>query len=154
MTNTFDPLHDAGFMEAFLDTVIPPGPGESMPGAGSLGIEDVVAAAIASDARSGMLIRDGLAAVATEASTRAEGGFPALTPADRVAVVNAALADHPQLMNAFARHAYLAYYQHPSVLTAIGEPPHPPFPGGFTVEPTDPELLAKLMERRIGMPSD
>ncbi len=154
MTSSFDPLYDPGFVQALLDTVIPPGADGRMPGAGSLGIEDAVAATVDADARSGPLIRAGLAAIATEASARAEGGFPALSPADRVAVVNAVVVEHPQLMNAFARHVYLAYYQHPGVLVAIGEPPHPPFPGGFTIAPTDPELQAKLMERRIGRPSD
>ena len=154
MTNTTDPLLDPGFMQAFLDTVIPPSPDGRMPGAGSLDIEDAVAAAVDADARSGPVIRAGLAAVASSAYTRAEGGFAALPPADRVAVVSAVLPDHPQLMNAFARHLYLAYYQHPRVLVALGEPPRPPFPEGFTVEPTDPELLGKLMERRIGSIAD
>ena len=154
MTNMTDPLLDPGFMQAFLDTVIPPSPDGRMPGAGSLGIEDAVVAAVEQDSHSGQLIRAGLAAVESAASTSTEGGFTALSSADRVAVVSAVLPDHPQLMNAFARHLYLAYYQHPRVLVALGEPPRPPFPEGFTVEPTDPELLAKLMERRIGSIAD
>jgi hypothetical protein len=46
------------------------------------------------------------------------------------------------------RHVYLAYYQHPMVLAAVGEPPRPPFPEGFELEPTDPELLAALLARK------
>lgn len=147
MSTTTNPLRDPGFMRAFLDTVIPPSADGRMPGAGSLGVEAAVVSAVEADARSGPLIEAGLAAVA--AAAEPEGGFASLLPAGRVAVVEAALAAHPQLVNAFARHLYLAYYQHPAVLVAIGEPPRPPFPEGFTVEPTDPELLAKLMARRI-----
>lgn len=149
MTNTIDPLLDRTFMRAFLDTVIPQGPDGRMPGAGSLSIEDALATAIGSDSRSGTLIRAGLAAVAARASEQAAGGLAELAPEERTGVVEAVLAAHPQLMQAFARHLYLAYYQHPEVLVAIGEPPHPPFPGGFTVEPTDPELMERLLARRI-----
>ena len=45
---------------------------------------------------------------------------------------------------AVARYLYPAYYQHPLVLESLGEPPRPPFPEGFEVESSDPELLAKL----------
>ncbi|MGD9932089.1 MAG: gluconate 2-dehydrogenase subunit 3 family protein [Dehalococcoidia bacterium] len=148
MTTNTNPLADAAFLRAFLDTVIPSSADGRMPGAGSLGVEMDVASAIESDIRSGPMVSAGLSAVAASASARHQRVFAELAPNERVAVVNEVLGDHPQFMNAFARHLYLAYYQHPRVLVAIGEPARPPFPEGFTVEPTDPELLAKLKARR------
>ncbi|MCA9830776.1 MAG: gluconate 2-dehydrogenase subunit 3 family protein [Dehalococcoidia bacterium] len=144
-----NPLADMAFMRAFLDTVIPPGRDGRMPGAGTLGLEGGISTAVESDARSGSLVRAGLAALAEAAASTGEaGGFPALDPAHRAKVLDDVLAEHPMLVNAVARHLYLAYYQHPTVLVAIGEPARPPFPEGFTVEPTDPELLAKLVSRQ------
>ena len=149
MTTDTNPLTDMAFMRAFLDTVIPPGRDGRMPGAGTLGLEEAVAAAVDSDARSGPLVRAGLAAVeASAASPTGAGGFVALDPAQRARVLEGVLSEHPMLVNAVARHLYLAYYQHPTVLVAIGEPARPPFPEGFTVEPTDPDLLARLISRR------
>jgi hypothetical protein len=150
MTDLENPLLDAHFLRAFFDTVIPPSADGRIPGAGSIGIEESVAAAINADSRSGEVIRAGLAAVASEASAGGPWSFAAMPPSQRVAVVETVNQVHPRLMNAIARHLYLAYYQHPDVLAAIGEPPRPPFPEGFAIEPTDPELLAKLMERRAG----
>ena len=147
MTTTTDPLADVAFMQAFFDTVIPPSRDGRMPGAGTLGLEGAISAAVESDARSGALVRAGLAALAA-ASAGEAGGFPALDPAQRARILDDVLTEHPMLVNAVARHLYLAYYQHPAVLVAIGEPARPPFPEGFTVEPTDPELLAKLVSRQ------
>jgi hypothetical protein len=58
------------------------------------------------------------------------------------------LSANPMLMLGLLRHVYPAYYAHPQVLAGIGEPPRPPFPEGFEVEPTDPALLEELQARR------
>jgi hypothetical protein len=51
------------------------------------------------------------------------------------------------LMIGVVVHLYQAYYQHPKVLEALGEPPRPPFPEGYALEPTDPQLLEALRTR-------
>lgn len=132
-------LDDVAFLRALLDTLIPPM--GLMPGAGGLGIELAVADAIASDAQAGPAVASGLTAL-REQSPR----FASLTSRERPSLVEAAL--DPTTLRAMLRHVYLAYYQHPSVLAAVGEPPRPPFPEGFELEPTDPELLAALLARK------
>ena len=70
----------------------------------------------------------------------------------RLELVQAQAKAHPMFMVGIARHLYPAYYQHPRVLEGLGEPPRPPFPEGFEVEATDPQLLAKLRPRTRNEP--
>ena len=148
MTDTPTPLRDSTFMQAFLDVVIPPSQDGRMPGAGSLGLAAYVAGALEADAMLGPLVQAGLQAVRAAALARDPGGFRGLSPRARVEVVQGQVGAHSFLMIGVARHLYPAYYQHPRVLEGIGEPPRPPFPEGYDVEATDPQLLEKLQARR------
>jgi len=114
-----------------------------MPGAGSIGIEPAVAAAITADAQAGPSVVAGLAAL--------RAGTPELSrlaSAERAELITTQTALDPASMRALLRHVYLVCYQHPTVLAALGEPARPPFPEGFELEPTDPELLAALEARK------
>jgi len=71
-----------------------------------------------------------------------------MTPQGGTELLKAQLSAHPVLIMGILRHLYPAYYQLPRVLEAIGDQPRPPFPDGYDVEPTDPELLEKLRARR------
>lgn len=148
MTDTTNPLRDTPFMEALLDLVIPPSRDGAMPGAGNLGLKNTVAASVEADVLLGPAVAAGLRAVCDAALAIHPVGLPALSPGMRLEVVREVLGKHPTLMNALARHLYPAYYQHPAVLDALGEPARPPFPEGFQVEPTDARLLAELHARR------
>jgi hypothetical protein len=150
MTTQSTPLDDSDFLKAFLDVVIPPGTDGKMPGAGTLGLGPHVADALRADASLGPAVQLGLEAVRDAALARAEGGLPALSPEARLEVVKGVADAQPWLMMAVVRYLYPAYYQHPGVLEALGEPPRPPFPEGFEVEPTDPRLLERLEARRRG----
>lgn len=137
-------LHDAAFLSALLDALIPAaGRGTPMPGAGAIGIESAVAETIAADAQAGPAI-----VAALEALRERTPGFASLAAAERAPLIEALAALDPASVRALLRHVYLAYYQHPTVLAALGEPPRPPFPEGFDIEPTDPRLLAVLATRR------
>jgi hypothetical protein len=151
MTDTPTPLRDAAFMQAFLDLVIPPSADGKMPGAGSLGLAAEVAGALEADAMVGPLVRTGLQAVRDAAVTRHPAGLAALSPAAGVEVIESQLAAHPWLIMALGRYLYVAYYQHPRVLEGLGEPPRAPFPQGYDVEATDPQLLDKLRSRARGV---
>lgn len=142
------PLRDPAFLQAFLDVVIPPSADGRMPGAGSLGLTPGLATTLEADAMLGLVASAGLEAVREAALARDPAGFASLSKEARLDVVTATLEAHPMLMLAVARHLYPAYYQHPRVLEALGEPARPPFPEGFEVEPTDPQLLEKLYARR------
>ena len=71
-----------------------------------------------------------------------------MTPEAGTKLLEAQLSVHPALMMGILRYLYPVYYQHPRVITAIGEAARPPFPEGFQVEATDPGLLEKLQARR------
>ncbi len=70
-----------------------------------------------------------------------------MSPQAGTKVIEAHLTSHPFLILGLLRYVYPAYYQHPQVLEGIGEPPRPPFPEGFEVEATDPDLLEILRKR-------
>lgn len=144
MSEATPTLDDAAFLRAFLDLVIPPGRG--MPGAGDLDLRGGLAAAAAGDVAS---LEAALGAVQRAARERDPGGLAALSPAAAKAVVDAAQAANPMLMFTVCRFVYLAYYQHPAVLTALGEPARPPFPEGYELEPLSPDLQELLESRRI-----
>jgi hypothetical protein len=141
------PLRDQAFMHAFLDVVIPPSRDGRMPGAGSLGLISDLADRIEADSRLGAPVRAGLEAVRDAALARNAGGLSELAPAARADTVRQVSVEHPQFMTGLTRHLYLAYYQHPRVLEGLGEPPRPPFPEGFEIEPTDDRLLEALRAR-------
>ena len=139
MTNTTAPLEDAAFMTALLDTLIPPSEDGKLPGAGALGLGPQVTTAIVSNTR-----------IATEITAALEGvraqapGFAALDLPARVEAIRAAEAAHPALIPSITTPLYFAYYQHPVVLMGLGLPARPPFPGGYEVDATDPDLLDLL----------
>ena len=83
---------------------------------------------------------DEYATLREAALERDPAGFAALSSDERLEVVESQLKAHPALMNGITRHLYLAYYQQPTVLAGLGEPPRPPFPEGFEVEQTDSQL--------------
>lgn len=147
MSNEHSPLRDAEFMPAFLDVVIPPSDDGKLPGAGALGLANEVADAVEGDGTQGPAAEDGLRAI-RQAAVEREGGFAALAQATQVELIESQLAAHPTLMSTVTRYLYFAYYQHPTVLAALGEPPRPRFPGGFEVDETDPRLLEKLRTRQ------
>ncbi|MBI5288610.1 MAG: gluconate 2-dehydrogenase subunit 3 family protein [Chloroflexi bacterium] len=144
MTETPAPLRDSAFVQALFDVVIPPSDDGKLPGAGSLGLASTLAAQLEADPVFGPPVQAGLQAVYNAALARDPAGFAALPPQARVEVVESQLGAHPMLMIGLTLHLYPAYYQHPRVLEGLGEPPRPPFPEGYDLEPTDPHLLEHL----------
>ena len=143
MTNEPTILRDAAFMRAFLDLVIPPNDDGKLPGAGSLGLSSDLAAAL--EANSSVVT--GLQAIQKAALEQDPAGLAALARAAQLELVETQLGPHPALMAGITHQLYLAYYQHPTVLQGLGQPPRPPFPEGYTVEETDPRLIEVLQER-------
>ncbi len=149
MTETPAVLDDHDFMNALMDLVIPPSASGDLPGAGALGLSHAVATALQADPLLGPLVEAGAQAVREAALSQHPDGLPGMAPQAGTKLVEAQLtSSHPLLIMGLSRYLYPAYYQHPRVLVGIGELPRPPFPEGFDVEATDPELLAKLLARR------
>ena len=148
MTESPTALSDQEFMDALLNLLIPPNATGSLPGAGSLGLSEAVAAGLRADPLLGPLVEAGVQAVREAALSQHPEGLPGMRAEAGTKLVEATLPAHPFLMMGILRYLYPAYYQHPQVLTGIGEAPRPPFPEGFDVEATDATLLEKLQARR------
>ncbi|MCH7809588.1 MAG: hypothetical protein IH863_03300 [Chloroflexi bacterium] len=135
-------------MKALLNLVIPPSASGDLPGAGALGLETAVATGLQADPLLGPMVEAGALAVREAALTEHPQGLPGMAPQAGARLLAGELKSHPFLIVGISRYLFPAYYQHPQVLTGIGEPPRPPFPEGFDVEATDAGLLEKLMARR------
>lgn len=151
MTETPAALNDHDFMNALMDLVIPPSASGDLPGAGALGLSPAVATALQADPLLGPLVEAGAQALREAALSQHPQGLPGIAPQARKKLLETQLtSSHPLLIMGLSRYLYPAYYAHPRVLQGIGEPPRPPFPDGFDVEATAPELLEKLRSRSIG----
>lgn len=147
MTATPSALDDLDFMNALLNIVIPPSASGDMPGAGTLDLVAAVATAVGADPLLGSFVEAGTQAIREAALSQHPEGLAGMTPEAGAKLVESQLAAHPLLIMGLSRHLYPAYYQHPRVLAGIGEPPRPPYPEGYEIEATDPELLKKLQAR-------
>lgn len=148
MSDVTHALDDRAFMDALLNVVLPAGPNGEPPPAGELELAAAVGQSVGTDPLLGPAVGPGLDALRDAAVERMAGGLPAMTAEEATTFVKERFSGNPMLMMGLLRHVYPAYYAHPRVLPAIGEPPRPPFPDGFEVEPIDPALLAKLEARR------
>jgi hypothetical protein len=152
MLNDASPLQDTDFLGAILDLLIPPRPDRHMPGPAALGLAGAVGADLSADPRSGPPVELALVALREAARQLSPEGFLALSGDDRLAVFKTQLPEHPALVPGLTFHLYLAYYAHPTVLAALNQPARAPFPEGYEIEQTDPELLALLESRRQPTP--
>lgn len=140
-----DPLADDALLAAFLDTLIPPS--DRMPAASAVGLTERVREQIEGNAMLKAPVGAALAGLRDAALEQDPGGLPALHIEAREALLKATLKQHP-VLGMFQMGVFAAYYQQPGAREGLGLPGGPPFPGGQEIEPTDPELLAKLEARR------
>ncbi|MDH5674102.1 MAG: gluconate 2-dehydrogenase subunit 3 family protein [Myxococcales bacterium] len=140
-----DPLADDALLAAFLDTLIPPS--DAMPGAGTLGMGSAVRAQVSGNAMLSAPVSAALAGLREAGLERDPGGFAALDLDAREELLKGIMKQHPAL-GMMQMAVFAGYYQRPETLEALGQPAGAPFPKGNTIEPTDPELLAKLEARK------
>ena len=126
-----------------LDALIPASGG--FPGAGSVALDHVLAAAAASPDLESLLSR-GLQAV-QEAARAAAAGLAPLSADDRENVLRRVEQSHAELFEALVRHTYEGYYGHPTVIAQLGLDPRPLHPRGHRVEPVDLPDLARVTAR-------
>jgi len=125
-----------------LDELLPPRPTGTLPGAGQLGLADVVATAVARTPPLHAMIVHGLMDLDAAAHTRHGQGFATLAGPDRVALL------HEQgFVLPLCLYAYIAYYEHPQVVAALGLEPRPPHPKGYELEQGDLTLLDPVRAR-------
>lgn len=129
---------------ALLDEVIPPSPELSLPGAGEAGLAGEIEAA-APDLLP--VLRQGLATLDEKARAGGAEGFAAQARPKRAEALAELIEEDPGFLPGIVFHTYARYYQHPQVLEALGLEARPPFPGGYAVEPLDPERLTEMRAR-------
>jgi hypothetical protein len=122
-------------LDTILDTLIPPSEDGRMPGAGSLGISEAVAAQVP-----GEMLQAGLAAAG-------EAGLVDLDLSDRVEALRALDASQPGFVPTLYFMAVGAYYAHPEVLRGLGLEPRPPHPQGYAMEVGDLGALDRVRAR-------
>jgi hypothetical protein len=139
-----DLLSDDAFLDALLDTIVPPS--DAMPGAGSLSLAAALRKELANNALLARPLQAALSALASAARERDADGFAALDAEARNELVAAAMKQQPMLgMLPFV--VLIAYYQHPRVREALGQRGGAPYPQGHLIEATDASLLRKLRAR-------
>ena len=125
-----------------LDEILPPRPSAQLPGAEQLGLADAVATAVARTPPLHAMIVHGLMDLDAAAHTRHGQGFATLAGPDRVALL------HEQgFVLPLSLYAYIAYYEHPQVVAALGLEPRPPHPKGYELEPGELALLDPVRAR-------
>ncbi len=134
-------------LAALLDEVIPPSADGRMPGAGALGLADRVAGELAKQGPVLELVQAGLATLDRVARGECGVGLGALAPDDRQRIVEQVAAAGTDLAPMLAFPTYIAYYEHPEVLSALGLEPRPPHPKGYELEPFDESLLEGVRQR-------
>ncbi len=124
-------------LTAVLDAILPPSADGRLPGAGQLGLAE----SLASRVELQTLLANGLAVVDELARARGRSGFAAVPAAERRELLEATGTRAPGFLPTLVAQTFVAYYQAPRVLEAIGLDPRPPFPRGYEVAPTDFAIL-------------
>lgn len=117
---------ESATLTAVLDTLIPPSEDGRHPGAGALGLADSVIANCAHIPGLLAMVREGLHEL-ERASAESRGvAFASLDPAQREQLLAQQAFVFPLVIQ-----VYIAYYQRPEVLAALGLEPRPPHPLGY-----------------------
>jgi hypothetical protein len=134
-------------LAALLDELLPPRPDVALPGAGGLGLGRALLASIAEKPELRPVLAPGFAALAELLAERGAARLADVAPGERRALLDALAAQAPALLPTLAFLAFLAYYQEPRVLAALGREARPPFPEGYALPPFDPALLEPVRRR-------
>ena len=129
-------------LSSVLDVVIPPTGDGKLRGAGQLGVGCYIGEVLKKMPALQPVFREGLDAVDKLAGERGAAEFAALPSEDQLAILMA-----QPFVHLLAFHAFAAYYQHPSVLEALGVPPRPPHPKGYELGPNDLSLVEAVRKR-------
>ena len=138
---------DKQLLALILDELIPPSADGRLPGAGALGVAADVEAAVRATPALGPVIASGLSMLEEIARKRETGGFAALSPADRVAVLRELEAADPVFVPTVMMLAYVGYYGNDRVVATLKPETHAPHPRGYEVEENDLALLDPVRAR-------
>ena len=129
-------------LASVLDEIIPARPAADLPGAGQLDLAEPLDEALFAAPLLRAMIVDGLSEIDAAARNRFGRGFPELAGPEKVALL------HEQgFVMPLTLHAYIAYYQHPRVVAALGLEARPPHPQGYETTAGDLTLLDPVRAR-------
>ena len=94
-----------------------------------------------------LAIVPGLDDAETQARDRHGRAFAELSDEQQRALVQVLETAHPALIPTLTFLTYVAYYQHPDVIAALGLEPRPPHPKGYEMAPNDLSLLDPVRRR-------
>jgi len=134
-------------LSAVLDEIIPPSADGALPGAGALGLAEVVDEALERTPELRPLIVAGLAAADELARGRDAEGFATLPAAERRGALEELTPTQPAFLPSLTFHAYVGYYQDARVIEALGMESRAPYPLGYEMPPDDLTLLDPVRER-------
>jgi len=134
-------------LAALLDELVPPRPDGRLPGAGALGLAAELLRALRERPALRPVVAPGIAALDAIVRGRGATCLGELAPAERRAALAELSAQAPACLPTLAFVAFIAYYQDPRVLVALGREPRPPFPEGYELPPFDETLLASVRRR-------
>lgn len=135
---------DRSALAEVLDQLIPPSPDGRFPGAGEVGLVDVLEDFLGEQKP---MIEAGLAALRELAAARDGVGFAQLSPEARQDVLNELGASQPAFVPGLLFHTYVHYYQQDRVLEALGMDARPPYPKGYELEAGDLSALEAVRQR-------
>ena len=131
-------------LDHVLDAIIPPADDGPQPGAGALGLAEILQrtqpAAVPA-------LAEGLAALREHMAERVLPDFSALPAEEQRALLEQTGQEQPRFLPALLFQTYTTYYQQPAVLEALGLEGRPPYPLGYTLETGDLDLLEPVRER-------
>jgi hypothetical protein len=138
---------EAGVLSSVLDEIVPPRADGALPGAGGLGLVERIEEAVRKSPDLRPALGEGLAALAELARSRGGGSFSELAREVRLEVLNELAGRAPAFLPALIFQTYVAYYEHPRVLEALGLEARPPHPKGYELELGDLSLLDPVRAR-------
>ena len=132
-------------LSGVLDQLIPARPDAELPGAGELGVGEVV---IRAQGDALPVLAAVLGELDAQASSRGAADFTELPDEERATLLDEVATRNPGFLPGLVFHAYTAYYQQPRVVEALGLEARPPHPKGYELEMGDLGLLDPVRERK------
>ncbi len=142
-----DTNEETSLLTAVLDEIIPASADGRLPAAGSLGLADTIATAMRADPELTEAFGRGLTLIAEETDARGATSFVELEPAQRREALERVAEKEVEFFESLLAQSAVHYYSHPTVSTALGLRPGPPFPEGYEISPLDESLLEEVRKR-------
>ena len=128
-----------------LDALIPPSEDGSHPGAGELGLAEILLKKVPELIP---VLARGLAALCEEMENRQWADFGAMAAAEKRSLLERVNLREPGFLPGLLFQTYANYYQQPRALEALGLEARPPYPRGHELEVGDLSLLDPVRGRQ------